>query len=53
MLQGNDEFFALSAAAYLYGTITREPYTRADLKKTEPSATSGWPTCSTAAAPRV
>ncbi|MDR3511407.1 MAG: hypothetical protein P4L73_07230 [Caulobacteraceae bacterium] len=36
MLQGNDEFFALTAAAYLYGTITREPYTRADLKKTEP-----------------
>jgi hypothetical protein len=36
MLQSNDEFFALSAAAYLYGAITREPYTRADLKKTEP-----------------
>ncbi len=36
MLQSNDEFFALNAAAYLYGAITREPYTRADLKKTEP-----------------
>jgi hypothetical protein len=36
MLQGNDEFFALSAAAYLYGAITREPYSRADLRKTEP-----------------
>jgi hypothetical protein len=36
MLQSNDEFFALTGAAYLYGTITREPYTRADLKKTEP-----------------
>jgi hypothetical protein len=37
MLQSNDEFFALSAAAYLYGAITREPYTRADLRKTEPA----------------
>jgi hypothetical protein len=37
MLQGNDEFFALSGAAYLFGTITREPYTRADLRKTEPT----------------
>jgi hypothetical protein len=36
MLQNNQEFFALSAATYLYGAITREPYTRADLKKTEP-----------------
>lgn len=36
MLQGDDEFFALTGAAYLYGAITREPYTRADLKKTEP-----------------
>ena len=36
MLQSNDDFFALNAAAYLYGAITREPYTRADLKKTEP-----------------
>jgi hypothetical protein len=36
MLQGGDEFFALSASAYLAGAITREPYTRADLKKTEP-----------------
>jgi len=36
MLQGNDEFFSLTAAAYLFGAITREPYTRADLRKTEP-----------------
>lgn len=36
MLQSNDDFFALTGAAYLYGTITREPYTRADLRKTEP-----------------
>lgn len=36
MLQSNEEFFALSAAAYLAGAITREPYTRADLIKTEP-----------------
>jgi hypothetical protein len=36
MLQSNDQFFALTGAAYLYGAITREPYTRADLKKTEP-----------------
>jgi hypothetical protein len=38
MLQGNDEFFALNAAAYLYGAITREPYTREDLKKTDPTS---------------
>ena len=36
MLQSNEEFFALSAAAYLSGAITREPYTRADLRKIEP-----------------
>jgi hypothetical protein len=36
MLQSNEEFFALNAGAYLYGAITREPYTRADLKKTQP-----------------
>lgn len=36
MLQSNEDFFALTGAAYLYGAITREPYTRGDLKKTEP-----------------
>ena len=36
MLQSNEAFFSLSGAAYLYGAITREPYSRADLKKTEP-----------------
>jgi hypothetical protein len=36
MLQNNGEFFAETAGAYLYGEITREPYTRADLKKTQP-----------------
>jgi len=36
MLQNNGEFFAVTASAYLYGEITREPYTRADLKKTQP-----------------
>jgi hypothetical protein len=36
MLENNGEFFAETASAYLYGEITREPYTRADLKKTQP-----------------
>lgn len=36
MLQNNGEFFAITASAYLYGEITREPYTRPDLKKTQP-----------------
>ncbi len=36
MLENNGEFFAVTASAYLYGEITREPYTRADLKKTQP-----------------
>ena len=36
MLQNDGEFFAVTASAYLYGEITREPYTRADLKKTQP-----------------
>lgn len=36
MLQNNGEFFAETASAYLYGEITREPYTRADLIKTQP-----------------
>jgi hypothetical protein len=37
MLQSNENFFTLTAAAYLYGAITREPYSRADLRKTEPA----------------
>ena len=36
MLQSNEAFFSLSGSAYLYGAITREPYSRGDLKKTEP-----------------
>ena len=36
MLDNNGEFFAVTASAYLYGEITREPYTRADLRKTQP-----------------
>jgi hypothetical protein len=36
MLQSDGEFFAETASAYLYGEITREPYTRADLHKTQP-----------------
>ena len=36
MLDNNGEFFAETASAYLCGEITREPYTRADLKKTQP-----------------
>jgi hypothetical protein len=35
MFQNNGEFFAVTASAYLYGEITREPYTRTDLKKTQ------------------
>lgn len=36
MLQNDAEFFADNAAAYLYGTITREPYTRANLRRLQP-----------------
>lgn len=36
MLENNGEFFAETASAYLFGEITREPYTRTDLKKTQP-----------------
>jgi len=36
MLDNDGEFFAVTASAYLYGEITREPYTRADLRKTQP-----------------
>ena len=35
MLQSDAEFFAATAAAYLVGVTTREPYTRANLRKTQ------------------
>jgi len=38
MLHSGADFFAMTAAAYLYGAITSEPYTRADLKRTQPDA---------------
>jgi hypothetical protein len=38
MLHSDPDYFAMTASAYLYGAITREPYTRADLKKTQPGA---------------
>lgn len=36
MLQNDRDFFAITAAAYLHGAITREPYNRANLRKTQP-----------------
>ncbi|HKT54637.1 MAG TPA: hypothetical protein VJP88_09305 [Caulobacteraceae bacterium] len=36
MLKDNPDFFAATATAYLYGVLTREPYTRPDLRKTQP-----------------
>jgi hypothetical protein len=36
MLQNDGEFFAVTASAYVFGDITREPYTRTDLRKTQP-----------------
>lgn len=36
MLQDDRQFFALTATAYIDGAITREPYTRADLRNTAP-----------------
>jgi hypothetical protein len=36
MLEDDPDFFAATATAYLNGVITREPYTRGDLKKTQP-----------------
>jgi hypothetical protein len=36
MLQGDEPFFAATATTYLYGATTREPYTRANLRQTEP-----------------
>jgi len=38
MLHSGADFFAMTATAYLYGAITSEPYTRADLKRTQPDA---------------
>jgi len=38
MLKDDADYFAMAASAYLYGTITREPYTRADLCKSQPDA---------------
>jgi hypothetical protein len=38
MLKDDPDYFAMTASAYLYGTITREPYTRADLCRTQPDA---------------
>ena len=36
MLQTDPDYFAFTASAYLAGTITREPYNRANLRKTQP-----------------
>jgi hypothetical protein len=36
MLQTDRDYFAITSAAYLYGAITREPYNRANLRKTQP-----------------
>jgi len=38
MLRSDPDYFAMTASAYLYGAITREPYTRNDLQKTQPDA---------------
>lgn len=37
MLQSDGDYFALTGSAYLYGAITREPYTRANLRQTQPA----------------
>ena len=36
MLKSDSAYFAMTASAYLYGEITREPYTRKDLRQTQP-----------------
>jgi hypothetical protein len=36
MLQDDRDYFAAAATAYLYGASTREPYNRANLRKTQP-----------------
>jgi hypothetical protein len=38
MLRSGADYFAMTASAYLCGAITSEPYTRADLKRTQPDA---------------
>jgi hypothetical protein len=38
MLKDDPDYFAMTASAYLYGAITREPYTRADLCRSQPDA---------------
>jgi len=38
MLRSGADYFAMTASAYLYGAITSEPYTRADLRRTQPDA---------------
>jgi hypothetical protein len=38
MLRSGADYFALTASAYLCGAITSEPYTRAELKRTQPDA---------------
>lgn len=37
MLQSDPDYFAYTATAYLAGAITREPYNRANLRKTQPA----------------
>jgi len=39
MLQSDTDYFALTGAAYLYGAITREPYSRSKLRQTQPQYT--------------
>ncbi|MBV9510607.1 MAG: hypothetical protein JO303_10040 [Caulobacteraceae bacterium] len=38
MLRSDADYFAMTASAYLVGAITREPYTRANLRRTQPDA---------------
>ena len=38
MLRDDTDYFAMVASAYLCGAITREPYNRANLRKTQPAA---------------
>ena len=38
MLRSDRDYFAMTASAYLAGAITREPYTRANLRRTQPDA---------------
>ncbi|HEY2659196.1 MAG TPA: hypothetical protein VGI79_05700 [Caulobacteraceae bacterium] len=36
MLQSDGDYFALTGSAYLHGAITHEPYTRVNLRQTQP-----------------